>query len=569
MALREIADIKKAVKESQGRLRELRDRFESDYGLRRLEKYDRGKGYESITRNDPRTLADKIISLLSSAERKIRIPLELDSEEERKAKSNAERFIYGSFNLIDSRFQSFIQPSIQDQLSFFAPIRGWFAIRAYIRKGADGEVIPDVAIWDIFNTDWDIGSKGVGWVCHQRKATASQIKAEHNVDIKGKSGTVYDFWDDEIYAVFIEDKFVINPTPHKLGHLPVGVFAVGSVPFIQSEKFADKTLTDVGESIFAANRGIYQPLNEIISDYKTIISLGVHTPLTATSKDGKPFIPESPYYKGNVINLSTNKEQSVGTLFTPVMPKDAEVLWSALDRMSTIGGLSPLAYGLLERDVSGYGISLLHHASESILLAPRMAMERAMEWLARELLTQYSGSKFGKLKLHGRDGTNEAFDIELKPKDIKGDWFPEVELKASLPEDEAARWAMMQIAIQNEIYSTQTAMDRMGVRDTDAEDQKIMRKKAMSMPPILLRSMAAAFKSEGRPDLAQIFLDEIERLESKAKMSDWEAKRAEATSEAVEPQFATGIPRNVLPSEELGKRPRTPEEISVSEAGWG
>ena len=569
MPLREIPDIKKAVKESQGRLRELRVRFESDYGLRRLEKYDRGKGYESITRNDPRTLADKITSLLASAKRIIRIPLELDSEEERKAKSSAERFIYGTFNLIDSRFEAFVQPSLQDQLAFFASIRGWFAIRAYIRKGKDGEVIPDVAVWDILNTDWDIGSKGLSWVCHQRKATASQIKAEYNVDIRGKSDTVYDFWDDEIYLAFVGDEFVIKPTEHKLGHIPVLVAQVGSVPFIQSEKFADKTLTDVGESIFAANRGIYQHLNEIISDYKTIISQGVHNPYVIESEGGKKTLESSPFYKGAEVKIDTKKGEKIYPLFQPVMPKDAQVLWASFSEMTTLGGLSPLAFGLIERDLAGYAINLLHHASEAILLAPRRAMEKGEEWLARELLTQYSGSKFGKLKLHGRDGTNEAFDIELKPKDIKGDWFPEVELKASLPEDEAARWAMMQIAIQNEIYSTQTAMDRMGVQDTDAEDQKIMRKKAMSMPPILLRSMAAAFKSEGRPDLAQIFLDEIERLESKAKMSDWEAKRAEARSEAVEPEFAQGIPRNVLPSEELGKRHRTPEEISVSEAGWG
>ena len=560
MGLRTIKDMKKAIDGSKSRLTDLRTRFENDYGLYRLEAYNRGIGYESVTRNEPKTLVNKVISLLSSAERTIRIPLAVDNEKERKAKSNAERFIIGSFNLIDSRLQSFLQPSLQEQEAFFATIRGWFAIRAYIRTGKNGNVIPDIAVWDILNTDFVIGDEGVSWVCHHRTATPSQIEAEYGITTRGQKITVYDWWDDEIYNTFIDDKFVIEPKKHKLGHLPVLVTQVGSVPFIQSDKFTD-TIKDSGESVLAPNRGLIPSLNKMISDYQTIIDHGVHNPAMAISKDGKPFIPEGIYKEGSVVNISRDKGQEIAPLYQPIMPKDAEVLWSAYNRMWEIGGLSPLAYGLLERDVSGYGISLLHHASESILMAPKKTMERSEEWLARELLTQYANGKFGKLKLHGREGTNEDFDVELQPKDVKGDWFPKVELKASLPEDEAARYTMAQIAIQSELLSRETARDRLlGVQDTDAETQKVMREKAMNMPAIMLRQMASSLILEGRPDLAQVFLDEIKAQETKPQMSEVEKRRSEAVSEAVRPEFAQGITRNVLPMEEMGQTPRTPEQ---------
>ena len=60
---------------------------------------------------------------------------------------------------------------------------------------------------------------------------------------------------------------------------------------------------------------------------------------------------------------------------------------------------------------------------------------------------------------------------------------------------------------------------QLGVRDTDLEKQKIRREMAMEFPPILLREMASELIKEGgekNKALAQVFLDEIERMERPA-----------------------------------------------------
>lgn len=553
MALREIKEITDAVDTRGKELRELRDRFENDFELWRLKKYQLGKKdeYDNYTSNEPKTLANKIIEILSSAPLQIRIPLKNEREEERKQISNAERLVYGAINLADSRLQFTAQPSTQEQLAFFSTIRGSHATRAYIHKNNNGEVIPDIAVWDMLHTTWDVGADRMLWVCHTRPISVSQAKAEYDIDI-GEVGNavVYDFWDDEINCAILNGEFVIKPFKHELKHIPVLIGMVGSAPFIQSDRNTD-TIKDFGESIYDSNRNLYDHKNKLITELMTIVGQGVHNPLKVKSAGGKKTLEKSPYYKGSVVQLDTEKGEEIEPVWQPTMPRDANALLGAVVRDMSIGGMPPIAFGELNFQLPGYGINLLTHAAASVLLPRQRSMEKTYEWIARELLTQYQGGGFGKLRLHGRDGSNEYFDVEITPEDVKGDWFPEAKLLPSLPEDTAAKYAMAQTAVQNELLSRETARDKLlGVQDPDLETQKILREKALNMPPILLRRMAAALIEEGRPDLARIFEAELERV----------------TAQATPTKSPPEMPRSVVPSEETrGKTPTTPsaEEVAL------
>lgn len=547
--LRTETEIVDAVEEREPQLKPLKDRVEDDYAKWRLEPYQLGKEYDNYTSNEPRTLANKIIDILSSAPLQIRIPLQEEREEERKQLANAERFVYGVLNLADSRLQATLMPSIQGQLAFHSTLRGWLAIRAYIHKNSNGETIPDIKVWDILNTSWDMGGDSLPWVCHTRRITKSQAKAEYDVDLNIKGAKLYDFWDDEIYAAIIGGEFVIKPFEHGLGHIPILITTVGSVPPIQSEKFQD-TLKDMGESIYASERNLFEPRNKLMTHLTTLVGLGVHAPIAVSSSGGQKTLERSPYYKGSVVQLDSDKGEKIDRIFEPTMPKDAAALLGTIQRELSMGGMPPIAFGELNFQLPGYGINLLTHAASSVLLPRQRAMEQADEWLARELLTQYAKGGFGKLRLRGRDGSNEYFDVELAPKDVKGDWFPECKLLPVLPEDTAGKYAMAQLAVVNELLSKETARDKLlGVQDPDLETQKILREKAMNMPAIMLRRMAASLVADGRPDLAQIFLDELDRLTGAG-----EAPARRAPSEPpVRSEYATGMPPQVLPPEEMGR----------------
>ncbi len=547
-----IDEILKAVERQDKVLTDLRTRFEDDFGKWRLEPFQEGKKgeYDNYTSNEPRNLVDKVTEKLATAPVQIRIPIDVDTEEERKAKSNAERFIYGAINLANSRLQNMIQPSIQEQLAFFATLRGWFALRAFIHKGKGGDVIPDIAIWDINHTTWDVG-EDLLWVCHKRPITKETAKSEYGIDINGDS-SLYDWWDDEINLAFINKEVVIKPQKHGCGHVPVLIGFVGSAPFISSTEYTD-TIKNMGESILAANRDLYTPKNKLMTYYMTIVGQGVHNPIAVHSSGGRKTLEKSPYYKGSVVQLDTDKTEKIEPIFKPTMPGDVSALMGNLMRDINLGGIPPVAAGVQEFQLPYSAIHLLIDAASSALLPRQLAMEKAFNWMGRELLTQFAKGKFGKLRLHGRDGSNEAFDIKLEAKDIKGDWFPETKILPVLPEDMPAKYAMAQVAVVNELLSRETARDKiLGVQDTDLETQKIIREKAMAMPPIMLRQIIAALIAEGRPDLAQIFVAELNKMAAGAT----ETPRPRTPSEApVQPQFATGMPQSVITPEEMGRRP--------------
>jgi hypothetical protein len=554
--MRTESEIIDEVTKRKGELDDLYKRFNRDYGIWRLTPFTLGKvsikgesEYDNYTSNEPRNLANRVMELLATAILQIRIPLQMEGEQERANISNAEKFIYGALNLADSRLRVAVQPSIQEQLAFYATLRGWIGIRAYIHKNTKGETIPDIAVWDILNTTWDTGAYDLLWGCHIRQITKGQAKAEYDIELKAKTAKLYDYWDNEVNAIIVGGKFVKEPEEHGLEHPPILITAVGPPPFIQSEDYQD-TIKDVGESIFGSNRNIYGPKNKMMTYLQTLVGQGVHNPMAVSSAGGKKTLEKSPYYKGSIVQLDSEKGEKIEPLFKPTAPQDYDKLIAVITRDLSMGGIPPIAYGELNFQLPGYGIQLLTNAAIAVLAPRQKTMEMSYEWLGRELLTQYADGGFGKLKLHGRDGSNEYFDVELSSKDVKGDWFPEAKLLPSLPEDTAANYAMAQAAVKNELLSKESARDRLlGIQDPDMETQKILREKAMSMPAIMMRRMAAALIKEGRPDLAAIFMDEIEKM----------SQPQPAKKEAVQPQYATGMPGNVLPPEEMGREQLPPQ----------
>lgn len=556
--LRTVEEILEAVKkkDTDNSFVELTRRFEEDYSLWRLEPYSldnkKASEYENYTTNEPRVLADKTVEVLASAPIQARIPLQRDDEEERDKKSNAERFFYGIMNLANLRLQATLQPSIKSQLATFAVLRGWFAIRAYFRKTEKRKTIPDIAIWDILHTRWDIGAEGLLWVCHKRPITKAQAKSEYDKDIVTETTIVYDFWDDEINAIILDGEFIREPKPHELDHIPILIKMVGSVPIIQSTRHTD-TMKDSGESVFSADRNIYEHKNKLTTLYSTIVGQAAHNPLALYSAGGKKTFQKSPYYKGAVIQFDVDKGEKAEALYKPEMPKEVAGLLAIVQRDLSTGGMPPIAGGELNFQLPYSGIRELIEAARSIIKPRQQAIEDALEWLFREMVDQYGSGGFGKLRIYGRDGNDAYFDMNLSSKDIRGDWFPEVKLLPKLPEDEAGKFAMAELAIRNRIWSTETAMDKMGVQDTDAEKEKIARETAESHPAVAVRKYVKALIADGKLEEANALMEDYYMSIGKTPNPAQPQGKKVPDEDAVEPQFATGLPNTVVAPETLGK----------------
>jgi hypothetical protein len=502
-------EIVKMVDARDLELKELKNRFESDYKSWRLTPFQLGKSadeYDNYTSSWPRNKADKITQILGYAPLKISIPKEDDKEQERKDKDTAERLIYGAFNLADERLSATVQPTVQQQTAWYSVNRGWVVWRFFVHFDDDGNLIVDIAIWDPLNTVWEVCPKGLLWACHKRPITKAQAEAEYNKNL-GEKPVIYDFWDNEKYKVIGNGETLLGDK-HDLDHIPIFIGMVGPAPFIQSGEFQD-TIKDFGESVYASDRSLIPIINKLMTFRLTIIGQGAHNPLAIYSAGGRKSLEKSPYRRGSDVRLDTDKNEKIEPLFQPVMPKDTDPAMNVIQQELTMSGAISLLWGIDEAGGSGYRANLLTHAASTVLLPPQRLMEQAYEWGARETLTQYKSGEFGKTRVRGRDNRGKKFDLELSPSDIKGDWYPDAELQPSLPFDEAAKITMLKTAIDAGIYSGETAMEKAGIQDVETEKERRWRAFADQDEYIRAMKIVKSLKDDGRPDLARQYWDDF------------------------------------------------------------
>ena len=148
MARRKVEDIINLVDSHYDSTEPLRSRMDADHDLYRLAPYDAGDGYQSYTSNEPQTYADKIIAWLADADKVFRIPPAGNPRNTRELNNDKERFIIGSLRSANERIIRRLQPSLQDQLSWYIALRGWYAGRALLVKDGDEATHVDITPWD-------------------------------------------------------------------------------------------------------------------------------------------------------------------------------------------------------------------------------------------------------------------------------------------------------------------------------------------------------------------------------------------------------------------------------------
>jgi len=573
MAPKGASEIIEAVNDKYSDEAELRARFEYDYGLFILKQFKMketmeiagvtsSSQWDNYTTNRPRTLAEKLIADLSMARLDIKIPYVFDPKDSRKAKDNGERFLYGAINLVDARRRAQRKRRLQLEKAWHAVVRGQWATRTYIHKNKRNETIIEVDVWDRMHTFYEDGEDGLDWACYTRTIPAAYAKSKYGKEISGKNVKLYDFWDTKSNTILLGTDYIIKEeTDHGLDHVPVDICVCGATPYIESEEFPE-TIMDEGESCYAANRFVYENMNKQRTYRGTMIGLGVHNPFIHYSKGGKQTLKQSPWHRGAEIPADTDKDESFKPLFQPVMPQDAMEFEREISADADMGGLPPIAHGVMSYPAphSGYQTSTLTGSAASRIYFSQLAVEESFNWDCRELLTQYNKG-FKALNLRGHDGTGAPFAVKLSPSEIKGEWFPECKLMVQLPEDEAGKFVMLRDAVMNRIYSRQTARDKLGIQDTDAEEDIIMREMATEDPSVALRLVAKGLIEDGDTELSQILIAKAMIQEQQIKM-----QLGQMVQNQQKP-FQTGLPSNVLPPGQAGQVPMNQEDIRLQQLG--
>jgi hypothetical protein len=522
------AEIITLVTEHETATRNLRDRFESDYGMYLLdqrlppepdERPDSNEGFRIHTTNEPMTYADKIMSWLSTAKVIIRTVPRDALQDERERDDIAERFLIGCFEAADDRLVNMLLIPVQDAESFYTTVRGWLAARVMMRKDKEGKSFVDITPWDPLHTFWGVGEDGLIWACYRSKKSRADIKGIYGKTIPGTDSEqstfdVYDYYDRENNTVVMENNMVLKKAEkHGGSSVPTVIVAVPSSPPIDSMDRDDDD-KHYGESVFKANRSLYESYNLIMSVMLELTSRARKPPLDVHSRDGQKTLDEDPYLEGTA--LSTGDGEYVRAIEGLEMTKDVGPFLSIVSGEVQRGSLPHSIFGELQFTLSGFAIKTLRQGIDSVLQPRIKALQNFYRMSAALLREQYTSGAFENLRLTGITRQHKFFDEEIEPQVVADAAIPRIQLKAQLPEDDQAKVVFAQMAREGPtplLGDDYLRSEVLEIQDADLMDDQIKSQTAeRGLPEAQLWVLMKSAEDRGNHEIAQMYYMQLVQL---------------------------------------------------------
>ena len=517
---------------------DLRDRMERDWELLTLREFDAGDGYQSYTSNEPMTYYSKVVALLASAQLKVRIPVEKARREKRERESAKERYLVGILRANDERLLRLGQPPLLDTLAGFISLRGWYFGRVLLVKDQrTGETHPDITPWDPLQVAWGMGANGLKWICHKSRKTNAEVAEEYpdvfpelvstngyfdNFTIDNSDGLdVYDWWDQVNNIIVIAGKYAKLPTPHgatRMGAPTVPAFfgAVGPLPLIQSRSLmGNQNLVHQGESIFAANRNIYEKVNLVLSTMLQLVALSRNQAYILYSQDGTKTLKQNPSLEGSQVPLVSGVDK-LEIMPLLEMSKDTGAFLGLLSAEVQRGALPYSVYGQLAFQLSGYAVNLLKQATDAPITPRKQAVENAYQQIGNLVAEQFASGAFGNMQLQGFHMRQTWFDEEFGPEMIVGLPSAEIKLMVKTPQDDLQKMQLAKMADDGlwPMYPRRVIWDEiLDQQDTDSIADAIKEQVGERMlPTASIWTIMAALEKQGRPELAALYFGELVKL---------------------------------------------------------
>lgn len=591
MARRTLEQIVELVKQHEDQTRTRRTRMDADHSMWRLEELPAnasvapekpgiGEGWRHYTSNEPRTFANKAVSIASTAKVIIRVKGgAIDPKKKRDKQNDKERFLIGAFAAADERLTEILQRPLQEQLSWYSLLRGWVAARTLLRKRADGSTFVDIQPFDPRNTYWGIGPDGPDWACVMTRRTPRDIKSVYGKEVSGidsgeEEGTgvpVYDFYDMEENRVMTVDTILKRAQKHGSPRVPVWIGVVGETPQIYDG--TGSAGADYGDSLYAADRDIYPHHNFMMSIVLELMGRARSTGYVLTSPDGTKTLSADPFKAGSEIALRSG--ETIEPLAQIETTRDAAGFAAIISGEMQRGALPQSAFGELPFQLSGFAINSLRQGIGTVIAPTIKAMEAAYTGIANLLVDQYIAGGFKAMEVAGLDRNREYFSEEITPEQVESAGGRIViEIVPELPQDEPAKMQMAHMARDGgssgiPLFGDRTIKeDWLNRQDPDADEAILMEQMASRATPMAqAKAMLDAAVQLGREDLAQIWMGEMMRIMRDTLLMD--AAKAQAAGGQQGPQpgggpgGVPGIPAGIMPSQATG----TPQVAPTPQQG--
>ena len=468
---------------------------------------------KNVTLNDPLVFANYIRSVIQGAENTpIVQSLTAKNKVKDKETSLIERFLVDLWAMATQRSKE-LNLEIAGLDAFFVEqlvIRGWLVAR-YLSWKEGEDFVPDLIPFDARYVTYEIGKKGWDWVAYKTKRSKAKIDALYSREIIGTDATVTVFYDDEYERTFLE-KDLIKEWRHDEGY----------VPFIIQPSYSGSMLMDSnneatkrrGESIFAADREIFEVMNENATVFNTVAGFQFKPPLQYFGEDGEKAEPEIPDW-GSLEGVVT-PVSGEGYKAMPLQDLHRAALqnFSILEQRKQWGSLPAIMFGSLTFPMSAIGIQRLSTFQDQ-LYSPRLdALKAFKQAIAEMAIKQYVAKKINAEV--GRKGHKTKY----KWQDIKKAEDCEIIYLYSLvsPEQNIANVSLA-AAMGDLVSYDYKRREIVKLKNPDNEDLKVLSEQADRLVPNLsLYKMAKAKLEAGEEIEARIIATEIgltlEQLES-------------------------------------------------------
>ena len=489
--------------------------------------------YAVYTSNRWRVFADKVISWQTLAELLPRVRHVEAGGHPEEVDNHKERFAIGTLRAADERLTRFMQPNLRGAQAFFATVRGgYIGGRSLLVNRPDGRAYPDITAWDPMHIHWGLGPEGLGWASYKVKKTRQQIRSEYGDVIKARSGWsfpgfrpkidtsqdaeksgiwTYDFYDDVINTCIADGEVLKQPTPHGSPRVPVYLSLVGPQPMLQSER-QSQLIASVGESVFAPVREVGDKINSIMSIFLEIVERARRQTIVLESRDGKKTLKGDPFKEATAIATATGEK--IYTLELQKMAVETMAFMTAIDGDWQRGSLPHTSYGDTPFQLSGFAITQLRQATETVLASRIQVHESNYTQIVNLLYDQFMTGAFSGMQLSGMDSKRSYFNMSITPQMLQNSCDYSVKMVSQLPQDDASRWNQAQLAKTLELLADEDILDDVvGVQDAQQAMDKMNYQKAQKgLPEAQLYTLGMAAAERGDMIHARMYVMAFDQL---------------------------------------------------------
>ena len=489
------------VAEREKKFEELWLRMDADLDLFDLAKFQLTdydgevvKWAQHVTLNDPKVFAERVVAILSGARPQWEVKLR--GVEADEITTSIERFIQAMFYEADELlYQKMLDP-LHEFSSFSAAIRGWPTARVEVYRDEESNVKFDILPMDPRYHVWESGPKGLLWSAYKTSRSRESVEDEYGaVDLPahhppGADVVLTDVWTPDENIIYVSDR-QIHRRDNPFGYVPVIIEPVRLRGLVGGPH--DDRLKKYGDSIFAADRGLYADQNAVATILQTLNILSFRPPLGMQIEPGAEMPEEYPAEPGTVTEVAEG--EAIKEFPTGDVRRSAPLFYSIINGCIQRGSLVYTEYGNLQFTLSAVAIERLEQHRDQVFVPRLKALQRLYQRSAMMALEQFI--KLDEEVEIGQYGE----EIALAPKDLKKHQLRiNCRLATKSPEKTIASYSVAQGA--REFLSGDTVRrEVLGLEDPSGEEAKILDELSAQLSPQIMKYKLALAKLRLAEDL--------------------------------------------------------------------